>query len=337
MPTDLSEVLRRLPIAVIVIVDDDMVEWANEAAQDLLGEEGRPGGSLARALVEPMVLNRDNAGKTTVLLRQALAPPVLAEVSLVPLAEGRTAATLRLPIASELAGAERLFALERRNADLNRFASIVSHDLQEPLRSLVGFSQLLERRYRDRLDEEGREFLDFIDQSARRMQRLVDDVLEYTRLDHACHVESSCSAADAVARALLALRSQIEESAATVVVEPLPPVSADPNLLTHLFQNLISNAIKFRSDEPPVVTISASPFGAHVRFAVSDNGIGIPAEHRQRVFDIFQRVDPGGRVPGTGIGLAISKKIVETHGGTIWVDASHDSGACVCFTIPAGV
>jgi signal transduction histidine kinase len=226
--------------------------------------------------------------------------------------------------------------LARSNADLQRFAYATSHDLQEPLRSMTVFAQLLNRRYKGKLDSEADEFLEYIVSGAQRMGALIDGLLEYSRT---VHVESApftpVDTAAALHWARMNLRLVLEESHAELTHGDLPTISGDHVQIVQLFQNLISNAIKYRRpDTPPRIRVSAEQENGNWVFSVSDNGVGVPKEYTDRVFDLFRRLH-GSKIPGTGIGLAICKRIVEKHGGRIWVETGSTGGTTFCFTIPS--
>ncbi|MBW4540620.1 MAG: response regulator [Myxacorys chilensis ATA2-1-KO14] len=224
--------------------------------------------------------------------------------------------------------------LGRSNADLQQFAYIASHDLQEPLRMITSYLQLLERRYKDRLDENASEFIGYAVEGAARMKTLINDLLAYSRVGtHGKafeHIDCTASVKQAIAN----LKLSIAENQATITWDELPEVVADSTQLTQLFQNLISNAIKFRSVVPPTIHISAISQAENWLFRVQDNGIGIEAQYADRVFVIFQRLHNRAEYPGTGIGLAICKKIIERHDGTIWIESEPGKGSTFCFTIP---
>jgi light-regulated signal transduction histidine kinase (bacteriophytochrome) len=224
--------------------------------------------------------------------------------------------------------------LRRSNADLQQFAYIASHDLQSPLRNVEGFSKLLARRYKDRLDEKGNEFVFQIANGVKEMQALIRDVLEFSRVGSGSAF-TSVDAALCVDKALANLKEEMAEKKAEIIVdEALPKVSGDPAQLVNLFQNLIGNSIKF-SSERPKIHISAKKEDGRWVFSVKDNGIGVDPEYAGKVFDIFQRLHSKADYPGTGIGLAICKKIVERHGGRIWVEPAPDKGATFSFTLQA--
>jgi signal transduction histidine kinase len=224
--------------------------------------------------------------------------------------------------------------LARSNADLEQFAYVASHDLQEPLRKVTSFCQLLQRRYQGQLDERADQYIEFAVDGAKRMQQLINDLLAFSRVGRTTEefVEVDCD--DVLDRALRNLESAVDDAGAEVVRSPLPTVEGDPTLLTALFQNLVGNAIKFRTDAPPRVEVRAEEVHGEWSFRVADNGIGIEEAYADRVFVIFQRLHAKERYPGTGIGLALCKKIVEFHGGHIWLDTDVSQGTAVCWTLP---
>ena len=230
--------------------------------------------------------------------------------------------------------AERANELARSNAELERFAYVASHDLQEPLRMVGSFTQLLAKRYRGRLDSDADEFIGFVVDGVNRMQSLITDLLEYSRVGRTTKPFGPADLDDALARALANLRGAVQESGALIEQAPLPRVWGDSTQLLRLFQNLIGNAIKFRSTDSPRVKISAESVGDHWVISVRDNGIGIDPGYFERIFVLFQRLHDRSRYPGTGIGLAVCKKIVELHGGTIWLESQPGQGACFRFTMP---
>ncbi len=225
--------------------------------------------------------------------------------------------------------------LARSNTDLQQFAYVASHDLQEPLRMIASYTQLLARRYKGKLDPEADDFIGYAVDGANRMQRLIQDLLAYARVDTQAQVFAPTSLEAVVGHALDNVRAAVEESRAVVTHDPLPTVMADERQLLQLFQNLLSNALKFRGDQPPRVHVSAERHDHEWRFAVRDNGIGIDPQYADKIFVIFQRLHNIGEYPGTGIGLAICKKIVERHGGRIWLESQPGQGATFYFTLPA--
>jgi PAS domain S-box-containing protein len=224
--------------------------------------------------------------------------------------------------------------LERSNAELEQFAYITSHDLQEPLRSITGFVQLLERRYRGELDEDADRFIGFIVEGVDRMQVLINDVLAYSRVGRDELRREPVDTRVAVERALALVQGAMDEAGAEVQVGDLPTLDADARSLVQVFQNLLSNAVKFTDGQPPLVEISARRRKDEWTFAVADNGIGIDTAHEERIFRMFQRLHPREEFGGTGIGLAICKRIVERHGGRIWCEARAGGGTVFRFTIP---
>jgi light-regulated signal transduction histidine kinase (bacteriophytochrome) len=228
---------------------------------------------------------------------------------------------------------QRSRELARSNAELEQFAYVASHDLQEPLRMVASYMHLLERKYKDQLDADANEFIGFAVDGAKRMQALIEDLLAYSRVGTAAKPLQPTDCAAVVKAALSSVRVAIDESGAQVTCDTLPSVMGDATQLTQLFQNLIANAIKFRREESPVIQISAYPEAECWCFAVRDNGIGIEAEYFDRIFVMFQRLHGRRAYPGTGIGLAICKKIVERHGGRIWVE-SCEKGSVFKFVLP---
>ncbi len=225
--------------------------------------------------------------------------------------------------------------LQRSNAELEQFAYVASHDLQEPLRKVTSFCQLLQRRYGGQLDEKADQYIDFAVDGAKRMQVLINDLLSFSRVGRSDQQLGPVALAEALADAQANLATQI--AAADAVVEatgPLPVVRGQLALLTALLQNLIGNALKFRGGEPPRITVTAERQGANWLLSVSDNGIGIEPQYAERVFLIFQRLHDRATYPGTGIGLAMGRKIVEYFGGRIWLDTEVAAGARFYFTLP---
>jgi signal transduction histidine kinase len=225
--------------------------------------------------------------------------------------------------------------LERSNADLEQFAYVASHDLQEPLRMVAGYTQRLAKRYKGKLDEEADEYMDLIVDGAARMQHLVKDLLAYSRVGGREEKHAPIDCGIVLQTALAALGAVIRESGAVVTHDPLPIVTADELQLTQVLQNLIGNGIKFHATPPPAIHVSCRREGARWIFSVKDNGIGIEPQDAERIFVIFQRLHSRQDYPGTGIGLALCKKIVERHGGRIWVESEPGKGSTFYFSLPA--
>jgi signal transduction histidine kinase len=225
--------------------------------------------------------------------------------------------------------------LQRSNAELEQFAYVASHDLQEPLRKVASFCELLQRRYGGRLDERADQYIGFAVDGAKRMQVLINDLLAFSRVGRITGDRQPVAAGILVDQAKANLADALERTGATVEVGDLPMVLAEAPLLTAVFQNLLSNSLKFHGDHPPHVTITARRDGPDWQFSFADTGIGIGAEYGERIFIIFQRLHPKDEYPGTGIGLAMCRKIIEYHGGRIWLDNSAEVGARFLFTLPA--
>ena len=230
---------------------------------------------------------------------------------------------------------EQSAELRRSNSELEQFAYVASHDLQEPLRKVASFCQLLQRRYAGELDERANQYIDFAVDGANRMQTLISDLLGFSRVGRVHRRYASVDLEQTLAATLDSLSLTAEESGAVITHDPLPTVTADATQMGMLLQNLIANAIKFRDpDRPPRVHLSARRDGEQWAFAVSDNGIGISPDYAERVFVIFQRLHTRDAYPGNGIGLAMCRKIVEFHGGTISVDPDYSPGTRISFTLP---
>lgn len=225
-------------------------------------------------------------------------------------------------------------ALRRSNAELEQLAYVASHDMQEPLRMIASYLQLIERRYGERLDGDGKEFLHYAVDGAKRMQTLISDMLAYSRVGTKGREPVPVDSAAVVRTALEHLRLAIRESGAEVETGPLPWVMGDGAQLVQLVQNLVSNAIKFHAVAKPFIHIDCREDLQGWTFSVQDNGIGIACEHRERIFAMFQRLHPRGAYPGTGIGLALCKRIVGRHGGRIWVEPAEGGGSVFRFTLP---
>jgi light-regulated signal transduction histidine kinase (bacteriophytochrome) len=242
----------------------------------------------------------------------------------------------------ELAASEKLLhskmlELQRSNEELQQFAYICSHDLQEPLRVVANYTQLLSKRYKGKLDDKADQFIGFAVDAAKRMQDLINDLLAYSRLQTRDAALGLVDCSQVVKMALANLEMVLMETGAIVRCESLPTVEGDKSQLLQLFQNLIGNALKFRSHEKTVVDVSVRQEGEHWLFAVHDNGIGFDMQFSDRIFLIFQRLHAKENYIGSGIGLAVCKKIVLRHGGQIWVESKPNKGATFSFTLPVSI
>ena len=232
---------------------------------------------------------------------------------------------------------ETIEELERSNDELQQFAYITSHDLQEPLRTITSFTQLMERRYSGKLDKDADEFIDYIVDASVRMKQMILDLLEYSRVGTQGHEFKPVNVDDVLDEVKSNLKSSIDENNAIVTYDHLPTVMADKGQLVQLFQNLISNAIKFKKeDEPPKIHISArkDPKRNEYVFSVADNGIGMEEEYTDKIFEVFKRLHTIDKYNGTGIGLAVVKRIMDRHGGHIWVESQLGKGSTFYFTFP---
>lgn len=274
-------------------------------------------GSLGREIVQSGPSEIFDLGRDVDVMRARLAAQI----------EGIERARLRL----QQRGAE----LARSNADLEQFAYVASHDLSEPLRKVTNFCQLLERQYADELDDKARQYIGFMVDGAKRMQKLINDLLSFSRVGRSTEDFIPVNLDSALSRALGNLDVTITAAGAEVVNAGLPTVPGDPTLLTALFQNLVANAVKYRSsDRPARVEVNAERDGEQWLFTVDDNGIGIDRQYSERIFTIFQRLHLRDEYGGTGIGLALCRKIVDFHRGRIWLADKADPGARFQFTLP---
>ena len=224
--------------------------------------------------------------------------------------------------------------LERSNRDLQQFGAIVSHDLQEPLRMVSSYLSLIERRCSDRLDEKAKEYLTYATSGAERMSRLIKALLSYAQVGVESRIFGMVPLEAAVQEAIINLTQRVAETKAEIQVADLPSIRGDHVLLVQLFQNLISNALKFKGVNPPVICITSDTNGSTWKISVSDNGIGVSQENRERIFGVFQRLHGQDQYEGNGIGLATCRRIVDRHGGRIWVDSELGAGSTFRFTLP---
>jgi PAS domain S-box-containing protein len=226
-----------------------------------------------------------------------------------------------------------LTELERSNTELEQFAYVASHDLQEPLRKIKNFADLLEMRYTEQLDDKARKYIDYMVNGAERMQGLISDLLTYSRVSTQGKKMKEVSLENILNHAIDNLELSIQESNATILFENLPVVIADETQMIQLFQNLLGNAIKFRKEEEALIQINFEKTASEWHISVSDNGIGIEPEYQDRIFEVFQRLHTREEYAGTGIGLAVCKKIVERHGGRIWLESTYKEGSSFHFTL----
>ncbi|MEE8413317.1 MAG: ATP-binding protein, partial [Dehalococcoidales bacterium] len=224
--------------------------------------------------------------------------------------------------------------LSRSNEELEQFAYVTSHDLREPLRMMTSFAQALDKRYKDKLDQTADEYIQFIVDGANRMQTLIDDILTYSRVTTRTSPFEPVEMEKILRDTQVNLKVAAEEAKAKITHDPLPVIGADYSQMGQVMQNLIGNAIKFIEGESPAIHISARQEGEKWIFSVKDNGIGIDPELFDRMFDLFKRLHPQDKYPGTGVGLAVTKKIVQRHGGQIWVESQPGEGSTFYFSIP---
>lgn len=352
-------ILEAAPDAVVIVDRDGIIRIANDQAEKLFGYSRD---ELLESPVDrlvPHVLREAHAAHRQRYLADARTRPmgigldlrarrkdgseIPVEISLSPLQlnDGRH---LVIAIVRDItdrheweeALARRSAELEQSNAELQQFAYVASHDLQEPLRMVVSFLQLLKKRYVGKLDSEADEFINFAVDGGIRMQQLIQDLLTYSRVGGRDLALEAVDTATVVDDVVLELRPTIEESRARVTRGRLPKVTADPLQLGRVFQNLIANGLKFHGEKAPRVHVDAEALADTWLFSVKDNGIGIPPDQFDRIFRIFQRLHSQSEYPGTGIGLAICKRIVERHSGRIWVESAAGEGTTFYFTIPDG-
>ena len=225
--------------------------------------------------------------------------------------------------------------LKRSNEDLQQFAYVASHDLQEPLRAIISFSQLLEEKYHDKLDQDGKEYIYFITDGAKKMNILIKDLLSYSRITTQANPLEWLDLEPILNDAVFNLQEAIKESGAIITYDPLPTLKVDRTQFLQLFQNFLSNAIKFRGEDPPKIHIGVKRLSNKWVFSIKDNGIGIDPKYHDRLYNIFYRLHTKEEYPGTGIGLPICKKIVQRYGGEVWVESDLGKGSTFYFTIKA--
>ncbi len=311
------------------------------AAVLVLGSLAAAGLVLRRAITSP--LHRLGAGARRVASGEFHAPLLIPDGPREVRELTEEIEAMRERIVHELAQVDaaresverQALELSRSNADLEQFAYVASHDLQEPLRKVASFCQALQTRYRGRLDERADQYIDFAVDGAKRMQTLINDLLAFSRVGRDGRQHRPVALADALAGAQEALAAPMEDTGGRIEAGELPVVLGDESLLRSLFQNLLANSLRFHGQEPPLVRVSARRLDGDWEIELSDNGIGIEPEYAERVFLIFQRLHGRDAYEGSGIGLALCRKIVEYHGGRIWLDTDRDGGASFHFTLPA--
>jgi len=220
-----------------------------------------------------------------------------------------------------------------QNEELNQFAYLASHDLQEPLRTISGFISLLKVSYKNDLDEKSEKYMEYIESAIDRMQNMIDDILNYSKLKNGIEDLDEVNLKELIHEIYLDLKSLVDDGELTLITENLPTIRADKNLMYSLFQNLITNAVKYRSEELPIIEIDWDENENYYKFTVKDNGIGIEKEYKNKIFDVFYRLHSKSKYEGTGIGLSICKKIIELHKGKIWVDSVLGIGSTFNFTL----
>jgi signal transduction histidine kinase len=350
----LQLILDSLPVAVAVADETGSLQIVNKKTHEIWAGNLPPSGSIdqynnyigyhpgtdvqlerddwpiSRALKQGMTIlheeidiQRLNGAKGTVL---ASAMPMKDE-------EGRTyGALVAYMDISEMKDTEQNLA--RSNIDLEQFAFIASHDLQEPLRMVINYLALLDKRYHDKLDPRAQEYIRQAIEGGERMRELIDDLLQYSRIDTKKREFVQVDMNDVVEESLDLLKAAIEQNDAEIVVEALPTILADESQMIQVMQNLVGNAVKFRGSERPNIHISACLGAREWTFAIKDNGIGLNVEYADRIFLMFQRLQTRDKYPGSGVGLAIVKKIIEYHGGRVWVESEEGNGSTFCFTVP---
>jgi signal transduction histidine kinase len=315
----------------IVLADFNLPSWEGMDAVDVLKREGLdiPLILVSGALGDVTAVECIKKGATDYVLKDGLVR--LPEAIRRALEEKRLRQLRRQ---AEESLARKAVELERSNADLEQFAYVASHDLQEPLRMVAAYTQLLAERYQGKLDADADKFIGYAREGAVRMQVLIQDLLAFSRVGRKEKPFTSVDCNAVMRDVLVVLAQTITESGATVTFSSLPEVWADNTQMVQVFQNLIGNAIKFRGKEPSVVSVQAERRNQEWLFSVADNGIGIAPENAEQIFAVFQRLHSRSEYPGNGIGLAICKKIVERYGGKIWVESQSGCGSTFKFTMP---
>jgi signal transduction histidine kinase len=316
----------------LILADYNLPQWRGTDALDILCRENLdvPLILVTGYLGEERAIDYIKQGATDCVLKDHLAR---LPTSVRRAQEEKRLRDQRRQAEEELA--QKAAELARSNAELEQFAYVASHDLQEPLRMIANYTQLLAERYRGKLDEQADKYIAYSVDGAVRMQALIQDLLKFSRVGSQEIERRTTDCRAVVEQALKNLQAAVQESGAVVNWTGLPVLEVDPTQLTQVFQNLIGNAIKFHGAETPAIHIDAERKDHEWVLTVSDNGIGIPAENWQEIFVIFRRLHARGEYAGNGIGLSICKKIIERHGGKIWIEAQAKPGCCFKFTLPA--
>lgn len=346
---NVEKVLASLKNIVLVVSPKQQIMYMNPYAREILGKENAQGEEIsidtifpsrsyynafvAEAL-EPSLERRQIRNYTTVF--QTLSGKKIDVLLSAELITSNKQVQGLLLVANDVTELSKtLRDLEASNKELERFAYVASHDLQEPLRKMSYFLQLLELKYKDKIDEAASTYINAAVNNAGLMRRLIQDLLEYSYIPANKENVGSADMNDIVEKVNQTLALQIEESGARIAADPLPVLHrTDETQMHQLMQNLVSNALKYRSNHRPHIKVYAEDEGDYWRFAVKDNGIGIDAQYQERVFAVFQRLHNKSEYPGTGVGLSICKKIVEQHGGRIWIESNQEGGCTFFFTIP---
>ncbi len=333
---ELRSYLEAASQAILAVSATGRIMLVNRATEEMFGY-GRE--DLLGAEIEMLLPHRFRAQRGR--RRDGTEFPIEIGLSYIETSDGNLALGLVTDITERKRSADELAAaneeLRRSNAELEQFAYLASHDLQEPLRMITSYLNLLDRRCRGQLDQDGEEFLRYAVDGAERMKRLIRDFLAVSRISKQALIMEPIDAGVVVENALQNLETAIEESHAIIALDRLPRIPADPGLLAQVFQNLISNGIKFHGDRPPEIRISAVERGLEWVFSVRDNGLGIESRHAERIFRIFERLQESSEYSGSGIGLAVCKKIVERHGGRIWFESQPGAGSVFHFSIPSQI
>jgi signal transduction histidine kinase len=322
----------RLRLPDVVLADYNLPQWQGMEALEVL---------LRAALDIPLILVSGALGDVTAVecIKRGATDYVLKDgLARLPEAIRRALHEKHLLHLRRLAEgnlARKVEELAHSNAELEQFAYIASHDLQEPLRMVAAYTQLLRERYRGKLDANADKYIGYASEGALRMQTLIHDLLAFSRVGRKAPAIGRVDCDAAMAEVMMSMGPAIQESGAVVTYEALPMVWAERTQMTQLFQNLIANAIKFHGKDAPVISVRVEKAGSQWLFSVSDNGIGIAPEHAENIFVVFQRLHTRTEYPGNGIGLAICKKIIERCGGKIWVEANAGHGSVFKFTLPS--